>query len=114
MRILVVDDEQDVREIIVEILQDAGYDVVQANNGWSGLSKLEEVACDLLWTDLTMRGLGGIELATRVRAKRPNFPILLCSAQLPDYIDPMLFNAVLSKPVHLAEILTTVGKLLNH
>lgn len=113
MRILVVDDEDPVRRMFTEILRHGGYEVFEATNGWQGLSKLEEVACDLLWTDLMMPGLDGIQLAKRVRATRPSIPILLCTAQLPEFIDPRLFDAILAKPVHLEEVLSTVRILLN-
>ena len=75
--ILVVEDEEQVREMTVEALRDLGYTVVEAPDGATALARLETLErVDLLFTDIVMPGMNGRELADRVCAARPGTPVL--------------------------------------
>ncbi len=79
--ILVVEDEEPVRNLIVHVLREQGYRITEARDGMEGLKLLEEgtVACDLLITDVVMPRMSGPELVARVRAFRPAVKVLYMS-----------------------------------
>jgi CheY-like chemotaxis protein len=79
--ILVVEDDVDVREMIVGILSDLGYETLVATNAAEALEVLEEESSvDLLFTDIVMPGgMSGIELARQVSRMRPRLKVLLSS-----------------------------------
>ena len=75
--ILIVEDNQEVRELTAEVLKDAGYKVVTANHSEDALNKLS-APIDLLFTDIIMPGnINGVSLMKRVQTKYPNIKILM-------------------------------------
>lgn len=76
--ILVVEDQEDVREVAVALLDDLGYKVFEAENGLQGLAVLESKSeIDLLLTDIVMPGgIDGVELARAAHKLRPGLPVL--------------------------------------
>jgi PAS domain S-box-containing protein len=87
--ILLVEDEEMVRELAVESLQRYGYTILEAANGDKALSICEgcKGTIDLLITDLVMPGMNGIELAGRFRDSRPGVPILFMSGYAEDALE---------------------------
>ena len=79
-RLLVVDDEEGVREFLAEALQRDGHDVTQAADGHEAQRLLRERAFDLLLTDLRMPGPDGLELLREVRASQPELEVILLTA----------------------------------
>jgi CheY-like chemotaxis protein len=80
VRVLVAEDEDSVRNFVRRALTAQGYRVVEARNGHEALEALERGAeVDLVLTDLIMPGMGGRELAERVRVLYPELPILYTS-----------------------------------
>ena len=78
--ILVVDDDEAVREITSDVLRELGYSVLQAGSGGAALDMLDRlVKIDLMLIDFAMPGMNGAEVARFVRAKRPTLPILFVS-----------------------------------
>jgi signal transduction histidine kinase/CheY-like chemotaxis protein len=76
LRILVIDDEREVRNVIAEILAQQGHQVVEAAGGADGLAHLErEGSFDLLLTDLGMPGMTGWEVARAAKARRPTLRV---------------------------------------
>ena len=78
-RILVIDDDPDVREFISESLAEQGYDVYQANDGKAGLSAFAAEKPDLVVLDFIMPGLSGADVASRILSTQPEQPILFVS-----------------------------------
>jgi signal transduction histidine kinase/ActR/RegA family two-component response regulator len=75
--ILLVDDDNAVREVTAAMLQELGYVVVEAGSGGAALDLIErEPGIDLLLIDFAMPGMSGAEVAHRVRTKRPGLPIV--------------------------------------
>lgn len=115
-RILVVDDEPVVREVVVETLADAGHHVLEAPGGEAALRLLDDpdnVAA--LVTDLHMPGMDGVEPARRAREKRPEVSILFLSARL-DVLgasDPPRPFSHLQKPFRLDDLRNAVARLLR-
>ncbi|HEY5997042.1 MAG TPA: ATP-binding protein, partial [Candidatus Deferrimicrobiaceae bacterium] len=79
--IVVVEDEEPVRRLMVRILEEHGYRVAEASDGIEGLRLLESGSqpCDLLVADMVMPRMGGIELAERVRLLRQDLRVLFVS-----------------------------------
>ena len=77
VKVLVVDDDSDVREVTTGILADLGYGVLEAASGGAALDALDrEADIGALLLDFAMPGMNGAELAREVRARRPDLPIL--------------------------------------
>ncbi|MBC4019374.1 response regulator, partial [Siccirubricoccus deserti] len=77
--ILVIDDDPDVRRVLVASLDALGYRVLEAADGPSGLAVLEEAAPELMIVDFAMPGMNGAEVAGAARKLRPDLPIVFVS-----------------------------------
>ncbi len=78
-RILVVDDESTITELIEVLLSGEGYEVVTASNGTNGLEKVDSVNPDLIITDISMPDMEGVEFISRLRKKSISTPIIAMS-----------------------------------
>ncbi len=76
-RILVIDDEDVIRMLVVEILESTGYEVTSAESAEVALALLEHADFDLVVSDVIMPGLSGLELLEAVRAHRASLPVVL-------------------------------------
>ena len=79
LSVLVIDDDPDVRSFIVASLGEQGYRVREASDGREGLAAIERETPDLVVLDFIMPGLSGAHVAKKIRAKRPEQPILFVS-----------------------------------
>ena len=70
-RILVIDDEELMREFVVELLERAGHRIDSTNNGADGIALLDTHSYDMVVTDLKMVPMDGVEVVKQVRAKSP-------------------------------------------
>ena len=80
IRVLVVEDDDSLREMITEFLSEK-YDVVSARDGVEALEKLEKGEIDILLADIMMPRMDGIELVRRVRGMGLSIPIILATAK---------------------------------
>jgi CheY-like chemotaxis protein len=78
-RILLVDDDRDVRETNVEILAAGGHEIVSVADGRQAVAKCKKGNFDLVITDLSMPGMSGLELATELKKLYPTIPVILFS-----------------------------------
>ena len=79
-RILIVDDEADVRETLSEMIENLGYQVIVAQNGLEALDMTKTEKVDLIITDLSMPRMNGLELIVKSKGIHPNIPIAVISA----------------------------------
>jgi CheY-like chemotaxis protein len=77
LRVLLVEDDDDNRELMAEVLAAAGYDVVSAASGAEGLRTLSEHSVDAVVTDVGMPGMGGLEMAKAAKAIAPAVPVIV-------------------------------------
>ncbi|MCW8084242.1 PAS domain-containing protein [Sabulicella glaciei] len=112
--LLVVDDDPDVRRVLVEALESCGYEVQEAANGEGGLAKLG-AGTDLLVVDFAMPGMNGAEFARQARLRHPLCPVVFVSG----YSDTAAIQAVagpeaamLRKPFRIADLQAVVEKAL--
>lgn len=82
-KILVVEDEEDFRALLESVLKRAGYLVVTAESGETGLAAYAKEAPDLVVLDVQMPDMGGFEVCRRIRADGPrkDTPILFCTVR---------------------------------
>jgi CheY-like chemotaxis protein len=78
-KILIIDDEKDVRFVLREVLQRAGYEVGVAADAREGLDKLAADGADLVVTDVIMPGMNGVAAIEQIRADHPDTPIIVIS-----------------------------------
>src|SRR3990172_4294278 len=76
-KVLVVDDDPVVGKSFDRVLSEKGYAVITAANGEEALRKLAESDYDLVYTDIRMPGMDGIEVAERVKERRPWVPVVI-------------------------------------
>ena len=86
-KVLVIDDEPELREVLGEFLAGQGHTVTACADGEAGLSRLLEERFDLVITDLGMPGLSGWEVVKRAKECRPGTPVVLLTGWA-DQIDP--------------------------
>src|SRR5690606_7127742 len=80
VKILMVDDDKPILEVVSEALSDEGYDVVTATDGDEALEKIQnDASIDVLFSDVVMPGLSGVDLARKAASIRPGLRIVLAS-----------------------------------
>ncbi|MBL8150934.1 MAG: response regulator [Blastocatellia bacterium] len=121
-RILVVDDEEDIRELLRDILTDSGYDVVTAEDGLKAVSEVKQSIPDLVILDVMMPIISGPRLMLLLQSySEPisKIPIIICSAS--HVVDEVLKSEefdvqpedCISKPFQVRELLRKVNERLR-
>ncbi len=116
-RILVVDDDRAIRDILSDVLSFMGFSVVVARSGNEGFDLFLKDRFDLVLTDLRMPGMDGWDLAFHVKDRAPNTPVVLITGQQKEEVmesdkgDRVDF--VLFKPFGLKEMQKTVHRMLG-
>ncbi len=77
LRVLLVEDDDDNRELMAEVLASSGCEVVSAATGQDGLRTLSESSVDVVVTDVGMPGMGGLEMARAAKAIAPTVPVVV-------------------------------------
>jgi len=109
--VLVVDDDDDVRELAVEVFDSLGHEVFQAPNGFEALALLNEnPGISVLFTDLRMPGMSGEDLVAEATRRFPKLTILLTSAHTNAPALPNL--PFFSKPWRLADLRRSLQNLI--
>jgi len=116
-KILVIDDEEGVRDVLARILGDEGHRVSLAETGKKGLDKFKQGDFDLVLTDLGMPDMSGWELAKRIKKINPSLPVgLITGWAVPLTKEKMKekgVDFVLSKPFDCIKVVTEVNALLK-
>ena len=117
MRVLIVEDEQSLREALKASLTDAGFTVDVAADGEEGLFAALEYPLDVAIVDLGLPKLPGLELIRRARTAKKTFPILVLTARdrWQDKVEGLQADAddYVSKPFHTEELLARLQALLR-
>lgn len=110
-KILVVDDQRLIADTLSEILDNAGFDVDVAYDGWQAIEKAARFKPDQLLSDVVMPGMNGVELAKAIRKMYPSTKVFLFSAQagvselLLDAENQGYYFELLPKPLHPAKLI---------
>ncbi len=106
--ILVVDDDDDVREVLKDTLELAGHKIVDCPDAFTALDEVENKSYDIIITDLGMPGMTGLEMSEKIHKKYPNIPIIMITGwgtQLnSDETAKNGIVTVMSKPFHLKDV----------
>lgn len=116
LKILIVDDQEIIRELIAEILRSDGHNITVAATGVEALLQLNKGQFDLLISDLSMPDMTGSQLASEIRAKGDKTPFILLTGfgdeMLAQGSTPLGVDLVLSKPVTSASLYQAIKKIL--
>jgi len=117
LRILVVQGEQDLRQLTAEVLVNAGYQVEVAENGATAWSALQLSQYDLLITDQFLPKVSGVELLKKIHAAHMTLPVIMATGFLPTWgfalhiwLQPV---KMLLKPYSFQKLLATVKHVLD-
>ncbi len=109
LRILVVDDDENIREILKDLLMMSGHQVSLSSNGEEALEIFFKQELDLIITDLGMPGISGWEVNRRIKENQPEKPVVIISgwgAQLSeDEVKASKVDFVIPKPFSLEQML---------
>ncbi|MFA5141251.1 MAG: response regulator [Elusimicrobiota bacterium] len=119
-KVLVVEDDASMRDLLVMVFKDAGYEVSEADGGVSGLKRVQEDPPDVIVTDLGMPDLGGFEfLRTLQQGDTVRIPVIILTAKRmpPAAIREMQHEpnvkAYLVKPLQHTKLLAEVSRILQ-
>lgn len=114
LRILVVDDDENIREILKDVLTMSHHQVTLAGNGEEALEVFYREEFDLVFTDLGMPGISGWEVNRRIKESHPDKPVIIISgwgAQLSEEeIKRNKADYVIPKPFQLDQIISTTER----
>jgi DNA-binding NtrC family response regulator len=117
MRILIVDDEEQIRNLLVDYFQHLKYDVLFAANGAEALSKLSQNDIDCIISDLVMPDMNGLELLKEIRLKKYKIPFLIITGypSIETAIEVMKQGAYdyIAKPLQLDDVRMKVERALH-
>ncbi|MDP1921736.1 MAG: sigma-54 dependent transcriptional regulator [Myxococcales bacterium] len=113
-RVLVVDDESNLRKVLAAILRKEGYEVAIAENGEVAQAEFEKNGADVVITDMVMPKVGGLELLKSVHAIRPDVPVIIITAHgtVDSAVEAIKAGAFdyITKPFEQSEIQSVVAK----
>lgn len=119
-RVLVIEDEEDQRTLLREMLKGVGHEVAEAADGAEGLKLFGRVKPDLVLTDIHMPGLDGLDVISALRVQNPGIPIIAVSGGSTVAKDELLLEAarlgakeVVMKPFEFRQIVGAVARALT-
>jgi len=118
--ILVIDDEEGVRQVVAKVLEREGHKVTEASDGKVALSLMRDAHPDLVVCDLFMPEMDGVEVLRKLRRDHPHLSVVAISGggyqgqvQLLDVAKKLGAVAVLKKPFELSELVGAVNRALG-
>ena len=116
-RILLIDDEINLQQLVKVVLGSKGYSVTTADNGKDGLEKLEEANPDLIILDMNMPVMGGVEFYQRIcdAWSKPKYPILILTARanMEEFFKGMDVDGFMAKPFEIDDLLAEVQRIIE-
>lgn len=116
-KILIVDDSSMSRRMLRRIVESAGYDVVEADEGAAGLEKYFLEKPDLVFLDLTMKDMYGLDVLANLRELDPAALIIIASADIQDSTREMVAaagaNDFINKPLSPEKVLRAMESVIN-
>ena len=117
--ILIVDDDDLIREFLKELLSMNNYHLIEAHNGKEGLKQVRNNNPDLVITDIVMPEMEGITFISELKTINPDLPVIAMTGnvhgRMEEYLDissKLGANEILRKPVRSKDLLETVNKFI--
>jgi CheY-like chemotaxis protein len=115
-RVLIVDDDEDIRKILVRFLQPVVTEVVEAGNGQDALKLVRASAFSVILTDLGLPDISGVRLIREIRQVDAHVRMVILSGSAqrlaPDEFADLQVDGLLSKPIGMQQLLGEVGRLV--
>ncbi|MBI1805050.1 MAG: response regulator [Ignavibacteriae bacterium] len=116
-RILIVDDEDDLRELLSHVLSTQGYEIQSASNGEEAIAALQRGSYDLALLDIQMPKMNGIQVLQFINKNAPSTKAIMLTgySDLKNAMEAREFGArdFISKPYKLDDILSTIQRVLH-
>ena len=114
-RLLIIDDEANIRLLYAQELGDEGYEVVTAANVSEALNRLDEQTFDLVILDIKLKSESGLDLLQQIVKERHNLPVILCSAFscYKDDFSAWLADGYVVKSSNIDELKLEISKVLG-
>src|SRR4030042_1580367 len=116
-RILIIEDDEEMRSLLKEFLNEEGYETDSVDNGSEAYRRLVKELFDLIITDIRMPGLTGLDILPGVRRLQPEAPIIVITAFGSEEIHHKVFErgatVYLEKPIHLKNLRDLVQKMVS-
>jgi signal transduction histidine kinase/CheY-like chemotaxis protein len=115
LRVLLVDDDDGVREVCAAMLEEMGCQVTAASSGEEALSALAKSSFSIMLTDIAMPAMSGVELAQKARDLHPDMPVLFASgyADLQMFGEQLTEETVVRKPYRLSELAARIEAVVD-
>jgi len=115
IKLLVVDDEENIRMLFKEELEEEGYQVEAASNGLEALDKLKGSSFDLVVFDIKMPGMDGIQALNEIKNLNKDQPVILCSAygEFKQDFSSWVSDGYVVKSADTKELKQTIKHILN-
>jgi CheY-like chemotaxis protein len=115
--VLVIEDEEHLRTMLVQILTSVGHSVEAASDGLSGSARFQKGRFAVVFTDLSMPKLSGLEVAQAIKKMNPAVPVILLTGW-GDQIDPLRVrdsgvDLMVAKPFRVERVLSALGDALT-
>jgi CheY-like chemotaxis protein len=114
-KILVVDDEENIRFLFKEELEEEGYQVEMASNGFEAIDKVKTSKFDVVVMDIKMPGMDGIQALNEIKNMVKDQPVILCSAygEFKQDFSSWISDAYVVKSADTSELKQTIKKILK-
>jgi CheY-like chemotaxis protein len=116
-RILVIEDDEEMRALLIEVIEEDGYKTSSVNNGSEAFRRLAKESFDLILTDVRMPGLTGLDILPGIKKLQPEAPIIVITAFGSEEVQRKAFergaNAYLEKPIHFQKLRTLIQELFS-
>jgi CheY-like chemotaxis protein len=116
-RILIVEDDEEMRALLSDMIEEEGYKTASVNNGSEAFRKLAKESFDLIITDIRMPGLTGLDILPGIKKLQPDAPIIVITAFGSEEVQRKALEkgaqAYLEKPIHFQELRTLIHDMFS-
>lgn len=116
LNVLIVDDDEDLRSVLIFDFQRRGCVTFEAANGSEAFAIVQKQVIDLVLSDIRMPNGTGVDLLKEIRARNPNTPIVLLASGYSDFSEPEILkmgaSALLDKPIDRQKMIDLIEKEL--
>ena len=117
VRILIIEDDEEMRSLLEDVLGEEGFKTESVSNGSDGLRKVTKESFDLILTDIRMPGLTGLDILPVIKRLQPEAPVIVITAFGNEEIHRRSVEkgaaGYLEKPIHMDKLKTLVHEMVS-